>query len=154
SLAGSGGELWLLVLVVVAGLGIAGYLTAVHYAKVPLACSVTSFVNCAQVTQSTFSVVPGTSVPITVPGMAWFGAMGAIAVAGLRLSALGLPEPTGLRPLHFLLAVAGLAAVLYLVYAELVVLHRICEWCTAVHVLVLASAVITLLRLQRWQPQE
>ena len=148
SLVRSNPELSLLVLAAAAGLAIAAYLTTVHYANVPLACSVTSLVNCAQVTRSAYSVVPGTSVPITLPGMAWFLAVGGLAADGLRRSAAGLPEPRRFRLVHFLVAVAGLLAVLYLVYAEVVVIRRICEWCTAVHVLALLSAILTLRRLQ------
>jgi hypothetical protein len=41
-----------------------------------------------------------------------------------------------------------MAFVLYLVYAEIVLLHTLCEWCTVVHVLTFATF---LLALQRWQ---
>ena len=64
------GQIVLLLLSVV-GIGIAIYLTAVHYEHVPLVCSTRGFVNCAAVLSSAYSVVPGTSVPITVPGLAW-----------------------------------------------------------------------------------
>ena len=53
------------------GAGIAVYLTTVHYQLAPLACSTTGFVNCERVLSSSYSVVPGTTIPITVPGLAW-----------------------------------------------------------------------------------
>jgi uncharacterized membrane protein len=39
-------------------------------------------------------------------------------------------------------------SVLYLVWAELVPLHEICEWCTGVHILVFLSLLVTVTRLQ------
>src|SRR6185437_5059799 len=41
-----------------------------------------------------------------------------------------------------------MAFVLYLVYAEIVLLHTLCEWCTVVHLLTFATF---LLALNRWQ---
>jgi uncharacterized membrane protein len=126
----------------VIGLGIAAYLTTVHYSDVPLACTTTGVVDCAQVTKSSFSVIPGTAVPITVPGMLFFLASGALAaLTWSRRSVV-------LLGLHALLGLAGVAAILYLVYAELVVIHRICEWCTAVHLVILLTFLIAL---RRWQ---
>ena len=42
-------------------------------------------------------------------------------------------------------AVAGMAFVLWLVYAELFVVRAICLWCTVVHVLAFALFVIVVL---------
>lgn len=52
----------------IADAGIAIYLTTVHYAQVPLLCSAQGVVNCELVTSSGYSVVPGTALPITLPG--------------------------------------------------------------------------------------
>jgi uncharacterized membrane protein len=121
---------------------IAAYLTSVHYAGVPLACGATGLVNCASVTSSAFSVIPGTAVPITLPGMLWFGVSGALAVLSRH------PRQRGLRLAHLLWSAAGLAVALYLVFVEIAVLHRICEWCSGIHLLVLATFLISLRRLQ------
>ena len=43
----------------------------------------------------------------------------------------------------------GLVVVLYLVYVEIVHLHVICEWCTAVHVLTLLTFLVALYRVQQ-----
>lgn len=126
-----------------AGAGIATYLTIAHYANAPLACTRTGIVNCDAVTHSSFSVIPGTDVPITVPGLIWFLLSGLAALLALRDDA-----PSWLAPAHALLGAAGVVSILYLVYAELVVIHGVCEWCTAVHVLVLATF---LLAFSRWQ---
>jgi uncharacterized membrane protein len=127
----------------VAGIGIAVYLTVVHYSDVPLACSTTGPVDCNAVTHSSFSVVPGTLVPITIPGLLWFAGGGLASLVGLARR-----SPRWLPGAQLGWAVLGLGAVLYLIYAEMVVIHRICEWCTGVHALVLLSFVLAL---RRWQ---
>jgi uncharacterized membrane protein len=38
--------------------------------------------------------------------------------------------------------------VLYLVYAEIVQIHNICLWCTALHLLILVMFLLTLLQLR------
>jgi uncharacterized membrane protein len=126
------------------GLGIAVYLTVVHYSDAPLACTQGGVVDCAQVTKSAFSVVPGTDVPVTVPGMLFFLASGVLVALTL------VWRSSWLLAAHVLLGLAGIGAVAYLLYAELVVIHRICEWCTAVHVVIVLSF---LLALRRWQEQ-
>ena len=130
-----------------AGLGISAYLTTVHYAQVPLLCTTGGVVDCAAVTSSTYSVVPGTTIPVTAPGMLWFAVSAVLAVLAVVAARRERDEPCWLRTVHVLWCVAGLAVVLYLVYAE-ISLRRICEWCTAVHLLVLASLLVTI---ARWQ---
>ena len=131
----------------VLGLAVAAYLTAVHYADVAPVCgTIDSVVDCGAVTRSAWSLLPGTQVPVTVPGMLWFAVSGALALVALRSAHRGTAEPPWLRPAHAAWAAAALVAVLYFVYAELVALHRICEWCTAVHLLVLASFLVALAR--------
>jgi uncharacterized membrane protein len=132
----------------IAGIAIAAYLTVVHYAGLPLVCSTTGLINCAQVTSSAYSVIPGTAVPITIPGMFWFLVSGGLAFIGLTRAWQMQPEPKRLRLLHAVWAGSGLLVVLYLVYVEIVLLGHICEWCTVVHLLILATFLVTLARLQ------
>lgn len=129
------------------GVGIAAYLTALHYAGISPLCSQGGPVNCARVVSSSYSVVPGTAIPVTVPGMLWFLVSAALAVVSLRRGRRGAPEPGWLRPAHAGWAGLGLIAVFYLVYAE-VALRALCEWCTGVHVLILLSLLVTLARLR------
>lgn len=138
-----------IVVMAVVGIGVLAYLTTVHYAKVPLFCSTTGLINCAQVTSSAFSVVPGTSIPITIPGMLWFLVSGGIAVAALRGLWRGEPEPPRLRVAQLVWSALGLLVVLYLVFVELVRLHKICEWCSVAHVLIFATFLVALVRWQR-----
>jgi uncharacterized membrane protein len=128
-----------LLVIAVAGAAIAIYLTITHESSVPLVCTVGAVVNCGSVTHSAYSVIPGTSIPISILGALWFAVSG-----GLTLMSF--------RGLHLAWAAIGLLVVLYLVYIEIVVLHQICEWCTAVHLLVLLTLLLTLRRFQRAQP--
>lgn len=122
-----------------AGFAIAVYLTAAHYENVPLACSTSGVVDCGAVTHSSYSVIAGTDIPITVPGLAFFAVGGLLGwFSHRRLIALLLVA----------WAAAGTVFVLYLVYAEVVIIHRICEWCSGVHLLVLATLLLAIRQLQ------
>jgi len=124
------------------GVAIAIYLTAVHYNEsVPLVCSGSGVVNCGLVLSSPYSVVPGTSIPISLPGLAWCAIMAALAITGLTA------QPRWLRPAQFAWALIGMLTVLYLVYVEIVRLHAICAWCSGLHVLILLMFLVTLVRL-------
>ena len=139
-----------LLLMAVVGLGVSIYLTIVHYdSAVQLVCNTTGLINCQDVTTSAYSVIPGTTIPITIPGMLWFLALGALAFVGLRWAARDEAEDPRLRVTTLGLTVAGLAFVIYLVFCEIVLVQRICEWCTVVHLLTLASFLIALTRGQR-----
>jgi uncharacterized membrane protein len=139
----SGGQLLLLLLSLM-GVGIAVYLTTVHYENAPLICSTNGIVDCARVLSSTYSNVPSTTLPITVPGLAWCIVSAALAIIGLRLVSI----PRWLRLTQFSWSLAGMLTALYLVYIEIVRLHTICAWCTALHVIILMMFLITLVQLQ------
>jgi uncharacterized membrane protein len=114
-----------------AGLGVSIYLTAVHYAGVPLACPANGTINCEAVLSSRYAVIAGTNVPTSAAGIVWF------AVSALLSTR---------RPGRIQLAwsIAGLAAVLSLVFVEIVLVGAICIWCTAAHGLVLLIFLIAL----------
>ena len=81
--------------------------------------------------------------------MLWFLVSGGLASAAWRMQAR-----TGVAPARLFLAQAGwgaigLVTVLYLVYIEIVRLHAICEWCTAVHMLTLLTFLVALYRVQQ-----
>ena len=113
------------------GLGVSIYLTAVHYAGVPVACPANGSVNCEVVLSSRYALIAGTNVPTSAAGIVWF------AVSTLLWTR---------RPGRVQLAwsVAGLATVLLLVFVEIVLVGAICVWCTAAHVLVLVIFLIAL----------
>ncbi len=137
---------WAILLFSLAGIGISIYLTIVHYAGTPLVCTTNSVVNCQAVTTSAYSTVGGTSIPITVPGMAWFIVSGALAVAAILFASKRLALPEWLVPLHGLWSLFGLAFILYLIYVEAFQLHKICEWCTGVHILVILTFLVMIVR--------
>jgi uncharacterized membrane protein len=112
-----------------AGVGISIYLTLLHYAGIVPACPSSGTINCEAVLTSSYSVIPGTTIPTSAAGIVWFA-----------VSALLWGWRVG--PLHLLWSAIGLATVLYLVFVELIVIRVICLWCTAAHVLVLAIALI------------
>jgi uncharacterized membrane protein len=118
-----------------AGVISSGYLTITHLSSLPLVCTVNGVVNCSAVTHSAYSVIPGTSIPISVLGIAWFVILAAVALAARR-------------SLQLAWTAIGLLVVIYLIYIEIVVLHQICEWCTVVHILIVASLLITIRQLQ------
>jgi uncharacterized membrane protein len=137
-----------MVLVSAAGLALSVYLTTVHYDGQTLVCTVSTYVNCNAVTHSAQSLVLGTQIPITVPGMAWF-----LVSGGLSAWALLGREPRWLAPVQLLWSAVALLFVFYLVYTEVAVIHQICEWCTAVHVLVLVMLLLSVRRMQTREDQ-
>jgi uncharacterized membrane protein len=115
----------------VAGLGISIYLTAVHYAGVPLACPANGTISCEAVLSSKFAIIAGTTLPTSVAGIVWF-----------TVSMLLWTRPAGRIQLAW--SAVGLVTVLFLVYIEIVQLGAICVWCTTAHVLVLLIFLISL----------
>lgn len=126
-----------IVAISVVGLAVSTYLTLTHYAAgiVPLACSATGVINCAQVTSSAASQVG--PIPVAALGLAWFAVM--LAWAARPRHAALIPEAGAL-----LWAGLGLLFVLYLIYAELFLIGAICLWCTVVHISVIAIFLLTL----------
>ena len=114
-----------------AGLAVSIYLTAVHYAGVPLACPASGTISCEAVLSSRYALIAVTSLPTSAAGIVWF------AVSALLWTR---------RPGRIQLAwsVAGLAIVLWLVFVEIVLVGAICVWCSAAHVLVLLIFLISL----------
>lgn len=145
----SGSQLALLILALL-GTGDATYLTLVHYIdRVGLACPENAVFNCTLVTTSIYAYVPRTSLPISVLGLAWCLVVVALALCGLFLD----PERLWLRIAQFAWTLLGLLTVLYLVYVEIVLLHNICLWCTALHLLILLMFLFALVRLPARTPR-
>ena len=140
----SGGQILILLLSLL-GSGIAIYLTAVHYEHTPLICSTNGVIDCARVLSSSYSLIPGTSVPITIPGLGWCVVSGALAFIGWRLAS----SQHWLSITQLLWSCVGIVTALYLVYVEIVRLQTICAWCTALHVVILCMFLITLAQLQQ-----
>ncbi len=148
---------WRLVSVVVMallGIGIGVYLTTEHYAKVEPICPTVGPINCSSVLRSQYSVVPFTGspssgIPITLPGGFFFLVSGVLAAWMLVSAYRRQQEPAWLRPALALWSLIGLLFVLYLVFAEIVLIRNICLWCTAVHILTLLTLLVALSLLQQ-----
>ena len=118
------------------GLAISVYLTIAHFTSSSiLACPNTGTINCAKVTTSAQSYF--LKIPVAMWGLIYY----------LYLSLLN--SPTGfrnpkLRTLRLVSMVAGIAFVLWLISAELLIINSICLWCTSVHLVtvVLFGAVV------------
>ena len=125
------------------GVGIAAYLMAVHYEQVPLLCSSSGLVDCQRVTSSAFSLVPGTNIPITIPGLVW--ALGSMVLALIEWLRPGQNRRVWVA--HLVWSLLALVGALYLVYVEIVRLRAICAWCTGFHLIILMIFLLTMTRL-------
>ena len=142
-----GPAVWLQVatfVLALAGLGVSIYLTIAHFTESSLAgCSESGLVNCTKVTTSPQSYVFG--IPVAVLGLAFF------------LFAAAIMSPwawqASRREIHLLrLAslVVGIGFVLYLIYAELIIIGSICLYCTSVHVITFVLFVLTVIAAAAW----
>jgi uncharacterized membrane protein len=117
----------------VLGIGIAGYLTYVHYAGVEPACSIAH--GCHKVQHSQYAALAG--VPVAVLGLiGYVGILAALAVDG---------EPGRMAAALFALVGFGFSG--YLTYRELFTIDAICQWCVASAVLMTGLAIVCVWRL-------
>jgi len=128
-----------LVVVVLAGLGIAGYLLVVRLLGEAPACGPGG--GCELVQDSEYSAVLG--IPVAAWGTAWSLVVLAGALAWWRRA-----DRRALL-LVYGMALPGTLAVAYLTYLELFVIEAICPWCVAYAATVVATLVITALAMRR-----
>jgi uncharacterized membrane protein len=117
------------VVLAVLGLGVAGYLTYVHYAGLAPVCNIAH--GCVKVQSSQYAELAG--VPVALLGL--------LGYAGI-LVALLLPGEAP-RLAAALLALVGFGFSAYLTYRELFTIDAICQWCVASAVLMTGLAVVT-----------
>ena len=101
-------------------------------------CSGTGTVDCGAVTTSAQSTFLG--IPVALLGLLWFVAMLALC--------LPVAWRAGSRYVHLARlvgAIAGIGFVLWLIYAELILIGAICLWCTVAHVIAFALFVVVVL---------
>jgi len=120
-----------------AGLGISAYLTLAHFdaGAVRLVCTTSGAINCEAVTTSAQSYFLG--IPVALLGLVQYVAMSVLN------SPWGWRRPE--RWVHvgrFVLASVGFFFIVWLIVAEALIIHAICLWCTAVHVITFAILVI------------
>jgi uncharacterized membrane protein len=106
------------------GLGVAGYLTSVHYADAAPVCAVGH--GCQTVQDSRYAEMGG--VPVAVIGLVGYALiLGSLLVRGDN----GRMLRVGLTGFGFLFS-------LYLTYLELVRIEAICQWCVGSAVIMTA----------------
>lgn len=112
-----------------AGTAVSVYLTIDHYSESDLlVCGEGATVNCASVTSSAQSMFLG--VPVALLGLLWF-----VGMVGLCLPVAWRASSVRVHQVRLVGAVAGMGFVLWLIYAELIIVGAICLWCTVAHVL-------------------
>lgn len=117
------------------GLAISVYLTYAHFQPHAMLCADNGVVNCALVTTSAQSYFLG--VPVAVLGLAYY-----LVMTGLTSPWAWRSRLYALHVARFALGVLGMAFVLWLVAAELLIIDHICLWCTGVHVVTFALLVV------------
>jgi uncharacterized membrane protein len=116
------------------GVGIAGYLTYVHYAGINPIC-VAGSGGCEKVQTSKWADLGG--IPVAVLGLASYVCI---------LASLLLPEDLG-QMVAVLLSLVGVGFSAYLTYRELFTIHAVCQWCVASAVVMALLAVVSVARL-------
>jgi uncharacterized membrane protein len=124
-------------IICVIGIGIAGYLTYVHYDGLKVLCL--SSGGCETVQSSRYAKLGG--IPVAVLGLAGYVTLlASLAVRG-----------DGGRAGGFGIALTGFLFSMYLTYRELFTIHAICQWCVASAVLMTALTIMTAVRFVREQ---
>jgi uncharacterized membrane protein len=120
------------------GVGIAGYLTYVHYEGLKVLCL--SSGGCETVQASRYAKLDG--VPVAVLGLlGYIGILGSLLIRG----------ETG-RVAGFAIALIGFGFSMYLTYRELFTIKAICQWCVSSAVIMTILAVLTAIRALREEP--
>ena len=117
------------------GLGIATYLTYVHYRGLSPICAVGH--GCEKVQSSRYAKVGGVPVPV-IGLVGYVGILGSLLVRGelARLTTAGM-------------AYVGVAFSAYLTYRELFSIHAICQWCVGSAIVMTIIAVLATIRVLR-----
>jgi uncharacterized membrane protein len=128
----------LLVLTVI-GLGVASYLTYIHYAGINPVC--TAGGSCLKVQTSVYSKLAG--VPVALMGL-----IGYVAI----LISLLVPENETSRFATAAFTFGGFGFSAYLTYRELFSIHAICEWCASSAVIMTVMTCLSVWRFLRGDP--
>jgi uncharacterized membrane protein len=121
------------------GLGVASYLTYVHYSGIHPVC--TAGGSCLKVQTSIYSKLAG--VPVALMGL-----IGYVAI----LASLLVPESENSRFATLAFTIGGFGFSAYLTYRELFSIHAICEWCASSAVIVTILMLLAIWRFLRGAP--
>ena len=118
----------------VVGIGIASYLTYVHYAHTAPICTTG---GCEKVQRSSYAKLAG--VPVALLGLvAYVAILGTALVRGVGAALAGV-----------VLALSGAAFSAYLLWAQLARIDAICQWCLANDAIIAVVAALCVARLLR-----
>jgi uncharacterized membrane protein len=120
-----------LTLLATAGLGIAGYLTYVHYAGISPVC--TTGGSCEKVQTSAYSQLLG--IPVALIGLLGYATI---------LATLLTRETEIIRFIVTALTLTGFAFSAYLTYREIYSIHAICEWCVSSAIILTAMTPLSI----------
>ena len=131
----------------VAGLGLSAYETYAHFNGSHLAGCPTGgngTFNCTAVITSSQSMVFGV-FPVAVLGLAFY-----VVVVALMTPWAWRTQRRDVGLLRLATMVAGMGFVMYLIYAEVVQIQDICEYCTGVHIITFLLFCITVFSAAIW----
>jgi uncharacterized membrane protein len=117
--------------VAVVAIGVAAYLTSVHYAHVAPVCTTG---GCEKVQRSTYAELRGAPVAL-------LGLLAYLAVLATTLRRGLVPAAAGA-----LIALVSVVFSGYLLWAQIARIHAICQWCVGNDVLAALLAVLCLAR--------
>lgn len=117
------------------GIGIASYLTYVHYKGLSPICAVGH--GCEKVQSSRYAKVAGVPVPL----------IGLVGYVGILVSLLLRGELARLATAG--MAYVGVAFSGYLTFLELFRIHAICQWCVGSAIVMTTIAVLATIRVLR-----
>jgi uncharacterized membrane protein len=122
----------------VLGIGVAGYLTYVHYAGLAPVCGISH--GCETVQTSRYATLLHT--PVALLGLITYTSVFATSFSRSDRAML-----TG-----FALTATAFAFSVYLTYRELFTIHAICSWCVSSAIIFTLLAIVTTARLTTRRP--
>jgi uncharacterized membrane protein len=125
-----------IVALTVVGVGVASYLTYVHYSGIKPVC--TAGGSCLKVQSSIYSELAG--VPVALIGL-----IGYVVI----LTSLLAPENETTRFATVAFTVVGFGFSAYLTFRELFSIHAVCEWCVSSAVIMTVLMCLTIWRFLR-----
>ncbi len=138
---------WTTLTLALIGLGLSAYETYAHFNGSRLAGCPTGgngTFNCTAVITSSQSMVLGV-FPVAVLGLAFY-----VVVTALMTPWAWRIQRRDVGLLRLAAMVAGMGFVMYLIYAEVVQIQDICEYCTGVHIITFLLFCITVFSAAIW----
>ena len=124
-----------MIVLTLVGIGIATYLTYVHYKGLSPICAINQ--GCEKVQSSRYAKVGG--VPVPVIGLVGYLAIFASLLVRGELARLATAA----------MAIGGFAFSIYLTFLELFQIHAICQWCVGSATVMTSLAVLATIRVLR-----